>query len=100
MKTIGTKNIQPINEIVLSLRGNINYTHISYRQLYFVAVCSLLDLEADGEIAPKFRPYGFFSLKIEQEIVLNYRPLGYGRNALPLCHPALIQTYNYEHVKT
>ena len=44
----------------LSLRGNINYTHISYRQLYFVAACSLLDPEVDGEIALKFRPYGSF----------------------------------------
>ena len=45
---------------VLSLRGNINFTHISYRQLYFVAACSLLDPEVDREIALKFRPYGGF----------------------------------------
>ena len=55
MNTIGTKDIKLIHEKFLSLRGNINYTHISYRQLYFVAACSLLDLEVDGEIALKFR---------------------------------------------
>ena len=60
MNTIGTKDIKLIHEKVLSLRGNINYTHISYRQLYFVAACSLLDPEVDGEIALKFRPYGCF----------------------------------------
>ena len=60
MKTIGIKDIKLIHEKVLSLRGNINYTHISYRQLYFVAACSLLDPEVDGEIAFKFRPYGGF----------------------------------------
>ena len=60
MNTIGTKNIKLIHEKVLSLRGNINYTHISYRSLYFVADCSLLDEEVDGEIALKFRPYGGF----------------------------------------
>ena len=60
MNTIGTKDIKLIHEKVLSLRGNINYTHISYRQLYFVAACSLLDPEVDGEIALKFRPYGGF----------------------------------------
>ena len=60
MNTIGTKDIKLIHEKVLSLRGNINYTHISYRQLYFVAACSLLDPEVDGEIALKFRPYGVF----------------------------------------
>ena len=38
--------------------------------------------------------------KIEQEIVLIYRPLGYGPSALPLRHPALIQTYSYDYVKT
>ena len=32
--------------------------HTSYRQLYFVAACSLLDPEVYGEIALKFRPYG------------------------------------------
>ena len=60
MNTIGTKDIKLIHEKGLSLRGNINYTHISYRQLYFVAACSLLDPEVDGEIALKFRPYGGF----------------------------------------
>ena len=60
MNTIGTKDIKLIHENVLSLRGNINYVHISYRQLYFVAACSLLDPEVDGEIALKFRPYGGF----------------------------------------
>ena len=44
----------------LSLRGNINYTHISYRQLYFVAVGCLLDPEVDGELALKFRLYSGF----------------------------------------
>ena len=58
MNTIGTKDIKLIHEKVLSLRGNINYKHISYRQLYFVAACSLLNPEVDGEIALKFRPYG------------------------------------------
>ena len=60
MNTIGTKDIKLIHEKVLSLRGNINFTHISYRQLYFVAACFLLDPEVDGEIALKFRPYGGF----------------------------------------
>ena len=60
MNTIGTKDIKLIHERVLSLRGNINYTEKSYRQLYFVAACSLLDPEADGEIALKFRPYAGF----------------------------------------
>ena len=52
-----------IHEKVLSLRGNINYTHISYRQLYFVAACSL-DREVDGEIALKLRPYGSKVLRL------------------------------------
>ena len=60
MNTIGTKDIKLVHEKVLSLRGNINYTNESYRQLYFVAACSLLDPEVDGEIAIKFRPYGGF----------------------------------------
>ena len=60
MNTIGTKDIKLIHEKVLSLRGDINYTHISYRQLCFVAACSSLDPEVDGEIALKFRPYGGF----------------------------------------
>ena len=60
MNTVGAKDIMLIHEKVLSLRGNINYTHIPYRQLYFVAACSLLDPEVDGEIALKFRPYGGF----------------------------------------
>ena len=60
MNTIGTKDIKLIHEKVLSLRGNINYIHITYRQLYIVAVCSLLDPEIDGEIALKFGPYGGF----------------------------------------
>ena len=60
MNKIQTKDIKLIHEKVLSLRGNINYTHRSYRQLYFVAACSLLDPEVDGEIALKFRPYGGF----------------------------------------
>ena len=60
MNTIGTKDIKLIHEKVLSLRGNINYTHISYRQLYFVAARSLLDPEVDGEVAFKFKPSGGF----------------------------------------
>ena len=60
MSTIRTKDIKLIHEKVLTLRGNINYTHISYRQLYFVAACSLLDPEVDGEKALKFTPYGGF----------------------------------------
>ena len=60
MNLIGTKDIKLIHENVLSLRGNINYTHISYRQLYFVAACSMLDPEVDGEIALKFRPLWWF----------------------------------------
>ena len=54
MNTIGTKDIKLIHEKVLSLRGNINYMvhgNISYRQLCFVAACSLLDPEVDGAIA-------------------------------------------------
>ena len=63
MNTIGIKDIKLIHEKVLSLRGNINYTHISYRRLYFVAARSLLDPEVDGEIALKFRPYcGFIGI--------------------------------------
>ena len=60
MNTIGTKDIQLIHEKILSLRINKNYTHISYRQLHFVAACSLLDPEIDGGIALKFRLYGGF----------------------------------------
>ena len=60
MNTIGTKDIKLIHEKILSLKGNTNYTHISYRQLCFVAACSLLDPEIDGEIALKFGPYGDF----------------------------------------
>ena len=60
MNTIGTKDIKLNHEKVLSLRVNINYTYISYRQLYFVAAYSLLDPEVDEEIALKFRPYGGF----------------------------------------
>ena len=58
MNTIGTKDIKLLQEKNLSLRRSINYTHISCRQLYFSAACSLLDPEVDGEIALKFRPYG------------------------------------------
>ena len=58
MNTIGTKDIKLIHEKVLSLRGNISYTHITYRPLYFIAACSLLDPEVDGEIALKLRSYG------------------------------------------
>ena len=60
MNTIGTKDVKLIHEKVLSLRGNISNTHISYRKLYFVAACSLLDPEVDGATALKFRPYGGF----------------------------------------
>ena len=60
MNTTGTKDIKLIHERVLSPRGNINYTDISYRQLYFVAACSLLDPGVDGEIALKLGPYGGF----------------------------------------
>ena len=63
MNTIGTRDIKLIHEKVLSQRGNINYTHISYRQLYFLAVCSLLDPEVDGEIVLKYRPHvGFIGI--------------------------------------
>ena len=60
MSKIGTKDIKLIHEKDLTLRGNINYTHISYQQLYFVAACSLLEPEVDGEKALKFTPYGGF----------------------------------------
>ena len=60
MNTIGTKDFKLIHEKVLSLRGNINFTPISFRPLYFVAACSLLDPKVDGEIALNFRPYGGF----------------------------------------
>ena len=58
MNTIGIKDIKLIHEKTVSLRGNQNFSHISHRQLYFVAACVLLDPEIDGEIALKFRPYG------------------------------------------
>ena len=61
MNTIGTKDIKLIQENFLSLRGNINYTPISYRHLYLVAACSLLDPKVDGEIALKLRCYGGFT---------------------------------------
>ena len=57
-KTIGIKDIQLIREKSLSLRRNLTLSHISHRQLYFVAACVLLDPESDGELALKFRPYG------------------------------------------
>ena len=60
MNTIGTKEIKLIQEKILSLRGNTNYTHVSYRQLYFIAACFFLYPEVDREIALKFRPYGGF----------------------------------------
>ena len=60
MNTIGIKDIQLIHEKTISLRGNPTFSHISHRQLYFVAACALLDPEIDGEIALKFRPYGGF----------------------------------------
>ena len=59
MKTTGTKKIKLLNEKSLSLRGNLTFSQISHRQLYLVAACALLDSEIDGEIALKFRPYGF-----------------------------------------
>ena len=58
MKTIGIEDIKLIHEKSLSLRRNLTFSHISHRQLYFVAACALLDPEVDGEIALKFRPYG------------------------------------------
>ena len=58
MNTIGIEDIKLIHEKTVSLRGNQNFSHISHRQLYFVAACALLDPEFDGEIALKFRPYG------------------------------------------
>ena len=58
MKTIGIKDIKLTHEKSLSLRGNLTFSHISHRQLYFVAACALLDPEIDGERALKFRPYG------------------------------------------
>ena len=57
-RTIGIEDIKLIHERSLSLRGNLTFSHISHRQLYFVAACALLDPEFDGEIALKFRPYG------------------------------------------
>ena len=47
-----------INEKSLSLRENLAFSHISHRQLYFVAARALLDHEIDGEIALKVRSYG------------------------------------------
>ena len=58
MNTIGIEDIKLIHEKTVSLRGNQNFSHISHRQLYFVATCALLDPEIDGKIALKFRPYG------------------------------------------
>ena len=84
MNTIGTKDIKLIHEKVLSLRGDINYTHISYRQLYLVAACSLLDPEVDGEIALKCRPYGCF-IEIDNS---RLHPL-LKRSKVPRLHAAL-----------
>ena len=42
---------------MISLRGNLTFSHISHRQLYVVAARRLLHNESDGEIAPKFRTY-------------------------------------------
>ena len=58
MNTIGTEDIKLIHEKTVSLRDNQNFSHISHRQLYFVAACALLDPEIGGEIALKFKPYG------------------------------------------
>ena len=58
MKTIGKEDIKLIHEKSLSLRGNLTFSHISHRQLYFLAACALLDPELDGEIALNIRPYG------------------------------------------
>ena len=57
METIGIKDIMLINEKSLSRRENLNFSHISHRQLHFDAACALLDPEIDGEIALKFSPY-------------------------------------------
>ena len=57
MNTIGIEDIKKIHEKAISMRGNLNISHISHRQFYFVAACALLDPEIDGEIAFKFRPY-------------------------------------------
>ena len=63
MNTIGTKDIKLIHEKVSKLRGIIYYKHTSYRPLYLLADCSLLDPDVDGEIAFNFRPYsGFFEI--------------------------------------
>ena len=51
MKTIGIEDIKLIHEKSLSLRGNLTFSHISHRQLYFVAACALLDPENDRQIA-------------------------------------------------
>ena len=58
MNTIGIEDIKLIQGKTISMRGNLNFSHISHRQLYFVAACALLDPEIDGEIALKFRRYG------------------------------------------
>ena len=56
MNTIGTEDTTLTYEKILSLRRNINHTHISCRQLF----CSLLDPEVDCEIALEFRPHIVF----------------------------------------
>ena len=58
MKTIGIEDIKLIHKKSRSVRGTLTFSHISHRQLYFVAACALLDSEIDGEIALNFRPYG------------------------------------------
>ena len=47
MNTIGIEDIKLIHEKTVSLRGNQNFSHISHRQLYFVAACAILDPEID-----------------------------------------------------
>ena len=58
MNTSGMQDIKLIHIKTISLRGNLKFSHISHRQLFFVAACALLDLEIVGEIALKFRPCG------------------------------------------
>ena len=58
MNTIEIEYIKVIHAKAISLRGNLNCSHVSHRQLHFVAACSILDPEIDGEIELKFRPYG------------------------------------------
>ena len=55
MKTIQTKGPKLIQEKVIVLRADFDYTHISHRRLYFLAACVFLEPEIDVEIALKLR---------------------------------------------